>query len=184
MTEKLEQKIFKITLVSDEETIAEAQAYLEGTLKNGVLYTHSDLDNFDYLLKHQSAAYSDLYLLSWMHLLFGKRKDKKIPESQIIRTRVATESVGNNPLILAYDNYPNLADHPDYDGQIDITDRFREERRLSFYATLSSLLNDADFRRGVETRDPVIIGKSQDRHHHILTFNPDNIAIVNPIMLI
>ncbi|MBS3099005.1 hypothetical protein J4462_02230 [Candidatus Pacearchaeota archaeon] len=184
MTNQNKQKIFKTTLVSDEETIAEAQAYLEDTLKNGVLYVHSDLDNFDYLLKHQSAAYSDLYLLSWSHLSLGKRKDKRSPESQIVRARVAANSVGNNPLILAYDEIPNLVKHPDYDGQIDTTDRFREERRRSFYATLSSLLNDADFRRGVETRDPVILGESQDRHYHILTFNSNNIALVNPITLI
>jgi len=181
-------KIFRATLVTNPEEIREARINLDGKLENGTLETFSDLGNFEYLLKHTSAAYSDVYMLSRLYTAL-ESGDPDYFHHLIVKIKAATDKVRNNPLILSYNGFDEFSEE---DKSIDIPDgaiisipTYRNQTGIyspSFYASLAHLLNDKDFREGIRTRDPRTLGEAE-AGHSILTLNPGRVkSIQTPLI--
>ena len=176
------EKLFRTTLVASPEEVREAQQELDRRL-DGILETFSDVPNFEYLLKHKSAANSDVYLISRPYTELGIAQDRsgRIRSQDSLSLRLLTEAATRDrnvkPVILNYDLFPAESDRYGADGTITPIPA-REDGEIyspSFYSSLARLLNNPKFREAIRTRDSLILGDVESDSSSILTFNPARI---------
>jgi hypothetical protein len=178
----MEERLKTILIASPEE-INEAYRELSAKIEHVAFESFSDIPNFEYLLKHRSAADSDVYLFSrpYIELSIAQDRDGKIRSQDALSLRLLTETATRwrdvKPFMLNYDLFPTIPNRYGSDGGIKAIPA-KEKGRIytpSFYASLAELLNNSKFRRGIVTRNPSTLGDVEADSHSILTFNPATI---------
>ncbi len=181
MTNKL-----KTTLIASPEEIDEAYRELSAKIENGKFEGFSDIPNFEYLLKHRSAADSDVYLFSRPYIESSIVQDRngKIRSQDALSLRLLTETATRwrdvKPFMLNYDSFPTILNRYESDGEVR-TIPAKEKGRIytpSFYGSLARLLNNPKFKRGIVTIDPLTLGDVEADSSSILTFNPTRIKVI------